>query len=45
MPFGFDLKAVVLQHITERNASDLAGKFRDFHLFIAIPKAISYARV
>jgi hypothetical protein len=27
---GLGLKAVMLQHITKRNAADLVGKFRDF---------------
>ena len=35
--FGPDLKAVMLQHITERNAAHLVGKFRDFHLLIGHP--------
>ena len=30
--FGPNLEAVVFQHITERNATDLVGKLRDFHL-------------
>ena len=30
--FGPHLKAVMLQHIAERNTADLVGKIRDFHL-------------
>ena len=30
--FGLNLKPVMLEHIAERNAADLVGKLRDFHL-------------
>ena len=36
--FGPNLKAVMLQHLTKRNASNLVGKFRDFHLLIGHPR-------